>query len=81
MTVKIRYIFVDRGDHLAYRSASEYVYDPRDLDASGQPPPHFLRAPEIVLEEGEREFDHLPTEVELQAAFPEFFARQKAKDP
>lgn len=78
MTVKIRHRYRDRGDHLSFSDASEYVFDPRDLDADGKPP-RFMKTPEPPgePEDGEIEFDHPPTEDELRAAFPKFYARQK----
>jgi hypothetical protein len=77
MTVKIRHRYRDRGDHLSFSDVSEYVFDPRDLDAEGKPP-RWMKTPEPAdeLAEDEVEFDHPPTATELREAFPAFHARK-----
>lgn len=77
--IKIRLLFRDCGDHLARRDASEYVYDPRDLDEHGQPPSWFLRSDLIKKTSDEIEFDHEPSAAELRAAFPDFYKPKKKK--
>ncbi len=61
-----RYLVKDSG---AMRYASEYVYDPRDLDFNGNPPSWFIPQTKCEIEDGEIEFDHVPGEVERAAAF------------
>ncbi len=133
MTVRMRLLYRDAGDHFAFRDASEYVIDPRDRDET-RTQLHELdlrlaqvhdavaavlqkrlstgdatladlekagadkaaamerdaldrqaiiaaafaaaqsdarsRAPLITAEPDEIEFDHVPSEAELDAAFP-----------
>jgi len=65
--VKERYLCCESG---AMRHVSEYVYDPRDLDANGNPPGSFIPQGEpIVAEPHEIEFDHIPTDIERRIAF------------
>ena len=68
--IRLKIFCRDAGDHVTVRHASEYVYDPVDLDADGNPRAGMLRSDPIKAEEGEIEFDHMPTEAELDAAFP-----------
>ncbi|HEX8815799.1 MAG TPA: hypothetical protein VF753_09880 [Terriglobales bacterium] len=70
MTMRMRYLYRDRGDHIALRTAHEYVVDPRDLDAEGKPPTFFLPIHHAELDEGEVEFDHPATDEELRVVFP-----------
>jgi hypothetical protein len=79
MTLKIRHRYRDRGDHLSFYDVSEYVFDPRDLDKDGKPP-RWMKTPEPPdeLADGEIEFDHAPSQADLRAAFPEFYARAAA---
>lgn len=70
--MKIRHLYREFTDHIAYRCATEHVYDPRDLDKDGNPPLHFLRHDTVVKDPEEVEFDHEPTADELRAAFPDF---------
>lgn len=78
MTVRIKHRYRDAGDHLAYRNASVYVFDPRDF-INGKPPGNLLGSVELELEDGEIEFDHEPTAAELRDAFPAFHKRHEKK--
>lgn len=64
--VKQRYLYKESG---ACRHASEYVYDPRDLDANGNPPGWFLPHTPIVADDDEVEFDHPASQIEIALAF------------
>lgn len=64
--VRKRFFVKESG---AIRDVSEYVYDPRDLDASGNPPSWFVPQTRCEIEADEIEFDHIPGEVELAASF------------
>ena len=75
MTMRMRYLYRNRGDHISMRSAHEYVVDQRDLDADGKPPKIFLPFVKIEKEPEEIEFDHPATEDELRKAF----AKRKTK--
>lgn len=67
--MKVRFLYRNAGDHIAFRDASERVVDPRDLDANGNPPAWAVSTP-IAKEADEVEFDHKPTDAELAVAFP-----------
>lgn len=59
--IRVRYFVKESG---AKRNVSEYVHDPRD----------YGKLESLVFgpyepEEGEIEFDHIPGEIELAAAF------------
>jgi len=67
----ILFRYRDRGDHNSYRNCSQHDVDPRDIDQkTGKPPPWMKIGTPIPIEEGEIEFDHEPSEDELDAAFP-----------
>jgi hypothetical protein len=70
MTIKVRYFYADRGDHIAFRDGSQHVIDPRDLDDHGNPKFSCIAQVKAEPEPGEVEFDHQPTEEELDLAFP-----------
>ena len=64
-----RHLYRFMGDHFAYRNASEYVTDPRDLDENGDPPPWHLKHDPITKLDDEVEFDHPASDEELRQAF------------
>jgi len=64
--VKQRFFVKESG---AIRHAHEYIYDPRDLDAAGNPPSWFLQPDHIEPDADEIEFDHVPGEGERLASF------------
>jgi hypothetical protein len=66
----MRHLYRHCGDHIAWRAAHEYQYDPRDLGPDGEPKPGLLRrAPRIEPVEDELEFDHQLTDEEKAKHF------------
>lgn len=66
MKIRFRYFCNEKGE---VRHWSEYVYDPRDLDANGKPPSWFLPQDDNNPGPDEIELDHVPGQVELAALF------------
>ena len=76
--IRTRLLYHDDG--FCFRDASEYVVDPRDLVLHRGRPPGFVPAGEpIVKRDDEVEFDHVPSELELAAAFPNRAQRLKGQ--